>query len=166
MFLQLWDVSVQKRLRSMTGHVARVGALSWNQYILSRYMFTTKTPCLYIFYFIPTLYWSCWFWFRLLVHYWKIHYFSGSRSGSIHHHDVRAADHLVSRIPAHTQEVCGLKWSPDGKFLASGGNDNMLHVWKTLEGLCYSDSIPVHTFSDHQAAVKVCIYEILIELKF
>ena len=36
MFFQLWDVGVQKRLRNMTGHVARVGALSWNQYILSR----------------------------------------------------------------------------------------------------------------------------------
>ena len=27
------------------------------------------------------------------------------------------------------QEVCGLSWSPNGLQLASGGNDNLLHVW-------------------------------------
>lgn len=26
-------------------------------------------------------------------------------------------------------KVCGLKWSPDRQFLASGGNDNQLLVW-------------------------------------
>ena len=35
--VQLWDVAQQKKMRSMTGHAARVGALSWNSYILSRY---------------------------------------------------------------------------------------------------------------------------------
>ena len=34
---QLWDVEAQKKLRSMTGHSARVGCLSWNSFILSRY---------------------------------------------------------------------------------------------------------------------------------
>lgn len=34
--LQLWDVDSQKQIRCMTGHVARVGALSWNAHILSR----------------------------------------------------------------------------------------------------------------------------------
>ena len=34
--LQLWDVEAQKRVRSMPGHSARVGCLSWNSYILSR----------------------------------------------------------------------------------------------------------------------------------
>lgn len=33
------------------------------------------------------------------------------------------------RLAGHRQEVCGLKWSPDGQYLASGGNDNRLHVW-------------------------------------
>jgi cell division cycle protein 20 (cofactor of APC complex) len=32
---QLWDVNNQKQLRSMNGHTERVGALSWNQHILS-----------------------------------------------------------------------------------------------------------------------------------
>ncbi len=32
-------------------------------------------------------------------------------------------------MKGHEQEVCGLKWSPSGTQLASGGNDNLLHVW-------------------------------------
>jgi cell division cycle 20-like protein 1 (cofactor of APC complex) len=35
----------------------------------------------------------------------------------------------ITRIEAHKQEVCGLKWSFDGKYLASGGNDNKLKIW-------------------------------------
>ncbi len=27
------------------------------------------------------------------------------------------------------QKVCGLKWSPDNSYLASGGNDNKLFIW-------------------------------------
>ena len=36
---------------------------------------------------------------------------------------------LVCTYKAHRQEVCGLKWSPDGQQLASGGNDNLLCIW-------------------------------------
>ena len=61
----------------------------------------------------------------------------------------------MGRLAAHAQEVCGLKWSPDGKFLASGGNDNLLHVWKAMEGSFCTQDTPFHTFTDHQAAVKV-----------
>lgn len=108
--VQLWDVTKQKKLRSMGGHAARVGSLSWNAHILS----------------------------------------SGSRTGYIHHHDVRVADHLLASIPAHSQEVCGLKWSPDGKYLASGGNDNLLNLWSSDLG----QTSAVHSFNQHQAAVK------------
>jgi WD40 repeat protein len=31
---------------------------------------------------------------------------------------------LLAKISAHTQQVCGLAWSPDERFLATGGNDN------------------------------------------
>ncbi|XP_052774449.1 cell division cycle protein 20 homolog [Mya arenaria] len=80
---------------------------------------------------------------------------SGSRSGAIHHHDVRVAQHHVGTFTGHSQEVCGLQWSPDGKHLASGGNDNLLNVW-TAQNLTASPSAiqPVHTFSQHLAAVK------------
>ncbi len=48
-----------------------------------------------------------------------------NKKGTIHHHDVRVADHHVGTLKSHEQEICGLKWSPDGRFLASGGNDNI-----------------------------------------
>lgn len=112
--VQLWDVEAQKRVRSMSGHSARVGCLSWNSFILS----------------------------------------SGSRSSAIHHHDVRVANHHVATLARHTQEVCGLKWSPDGKYLASGGNDNLLVLWDANVNTNSNTNMPLFTFNQHQAAVK------------
>lgn len=73
---------------------------------------------------------------------------SGSRSGQIFHHDVRVAEHHVATLAGHSQEVCGLKWSPDGRLLASGGNDNQVNIWDSM------NTTPVHTLTQHQAAVK------------
>lgn len=79
---------------------------------------------------------------------------SGSRDGKIVHHDVRQRDHAVATLNGHTQEVCGLKWSPDGKYLASGGNDNIINIWSTEAGTLSTNNTPVHVFSEHQAAVR------------
>ncbi|CAN0921168.1 Cell division cycle 20.1, cofactor of APC complex [Linum grandiflorum] len=40
-------------------------------------------------------------------------------------------DHTVKRYiyRGHSKEVCGLTWSDSGKHLASGGNDNLVHIW-------------------------------------
>ena len=81
-------------------------------------------------------------------------FFSGSRSGAIHHHDVRVASHNIGSLLGHNQEVCGLEWSPDGKLLASGGNDNVLNIW--AQGRTSEGATPLHTLTHHQAAVKVC----------
>lgn len=74
---------------------------------------------------------------------------SGSRDRLILLRDVRTPC-LVSerKLGAHRQEVCGLKWSPDNQYLASGGNDNRLYVWN-LHSLS-----PVQTYTEHLAAVK------------
>lgn len=75
---------------------------------------------------------------------------SGSRSGTVHLHDVRVAQHHVGTLAGHTQEVCGMEWSPDrGRLLATGGNDNQVMIWDGR-----SPDSPVHTLSAHQAAVK------------
>lgn len=113
--VQLWDVAASRQLRSMRGHSSRVGALSWNQHILT----------------------------------------SGARDGSIFHHDVRIRDHHVATLVHHTQEVCGLSWSPDGTMLASGGNDNLVCIWDHMNAVT-SESIqkPRHVLTEHQAAVK------------
>lgn len=36
--VQLWDVSREKKIRTMKSHSARVPSLSWNSFILSRYV--------------------------------------------------------------------------------------------------------------------------------
>ncbi|KAG6449846.1 fizzy-related protein homolog [Manduca sexta] len=74
---------------------------------------------------------------------------SGSRDRHIRQRDTRASPSQSARVlQGHRQEVCGLKWSPDGQSLASGGNDNKLFVWSM-----HSTS-PVQTYSSHVAAVK------------
>ncbi|ESN92222.1 hypothetical protein HELRODRAFT_194359 [Helobdella robusta] len=74
---------------------------------------------------------------------------SGSRDRSIILRDTRTPFSSYERKwNEHRQEVCGLKWSPDKQYLASGGNDNKLILW-TLRS-----NSPSHTFSDHLAAVK------------
>lgn len=87
---------------------------------------------------------------------WNAHILSsGSRSGYIHHHDVRVAQHHVGTLSGHAQEVCGLKWSPGGQYLASGGNDNAVRIWPNVMTRDVENIQPVYTFTDHQAAVKV-----------
>ena len=81
--------------------------------------------------------------------------YSGSRTGMIHHHDVRVAEHHVASLANHSQEICGLQWSPDGRYLASGGNDNLVNIWGAVLG---HDVSPIHTFTHHQSAVKVSTF--------
>ena len=102
---------------------------------------------------------------------------SGTRnSGDILLYDVRQKDCIV-KFQSHRQEVCGLKWCPNGRYLASGSNDNTVCVWDFHQ--CYSSSgtsaslssllppadgegkksnyrtKPLWHFKDHKAAVKV-----------
>lgn len=108
--VQLWNVERKKCMRVMRSHTARVGALAWNNHILS----------------------------------------SASRDMRIVNHDVRIAAHEVAHLVGHEQEICGLKWSPDGTQLASGGNDNLVMIWDASAG----SSGPRHRFADSAAAVK------------
>ena len=76
---------------------------------------------------------------------------SGSRDTSILNHDIRARNSVVSIFDGHKQEVCGLKWSPDGKTLASGGNDNNLFIWELNNNRRKNYKF---CFNEHTAAVK------------
>jgi len=64
-------------------------------------------------------------------------------------HDVSARNHITHRLNGHTQEVCGLEWSPNGDQLASGGNDNILNLWNNGHF-----EAPAFTLTRHEAAVK------------
>ncbi|KAL6123431.1 hypothetical protein ACLB2K_075953 [Fragaria x ananassa] len=78
---------------------------------------------------------------------------SGSRDRSIINHDVRARNNVTCHLRAHSQEVCGLKWSEtdhcaavkalawcpyQSSVLASGGGteDGCIKLWNTQKGTC------------------------------
>lgn len=68
--------------------------------------------------------------------------------GLIINNDVRVQSHIVSTYRGHNDEVCGLRWCPTGGQLASGGNDNLVHIWSL------SSNQWIHRFEEHSAAVK------------
>ncbi|KAK9823526.1 hypothetical protein WJX72_003403 [[Myrmecia] bisecta] len=72
---------------------------------------------------------------------------SGGRDSLVINHDTRVREHITATMRGHEQEVCGLKWSPNGQQLASGGNDNLMHIWDAA-------GTQVHRIEAHQAAVK------------
>jgi len=83
---------------------------------------------------------------------WSNHILStGGRDSIVVNHDVRVANHNIATLSSHTQEVCGLAWSPDGMTLASGANDNTLCLWNAASS---SSSDPRFKLTEHQAAVK------------
>ena len=56
--------------------------------------------------------------------------YSGSKDTIIFNHDVRIKNHIVMKLSGgHNKEVCSLKWNLDYKYLASGGNDNLVCLW-------------------------------------
>ncbi|KAI5799847.1 WD40-repeat-containing domain protein [Geopyxis carbonaria] len=40
---------------------------------------------------------------------------------------------LIRRLVVHTQQICGLAWSSDGEQFATGGNDNVAHLFDTCD---------------------------------
>ena len=145
----LWDAVKGCQLTEMGKHAARVGSLAWGPDLLAS---GSRDK-------------------QIFLQDVRVRSFSGDRSsfsggssrvsdmsfsgsefssGSTSSSDMGTDPCVVRVLTAHKQEVCGLKWSPDFRQLASGGNDNKLFVWNTL----LASSEPVCTFSDHCAAVK------------
>ncbi|WIA41163.1 hypothetical protein OEZ86_004780 [Tetradesmus obliquus] len=80
---------------------------------------------------------------------WSSHVLaSGSRDKAVLLRDVRLPQPYVEKLSGHKSEVCGLKWSPDDRQLASGGNDNALLIWQP------GSAQPLSKFTEHTAAVK------------
>ena len=69
---------------------------------------------------------------------------------------VRIREHITSRLTSHTEEVCGLKWSPSGRQLASGGNDNLLYVWDAaaLSSASARSTAPSPSFSSSSSSLR------------
>uniref|UniRef100_G1MXM1 Cell division cycle 20B n=1 Tax=Meleagris gallopavo TaxID=9103 RepID=G1MXM1_MELGA len=89
---------------------------------------------------------------------------SGSRLGSIHHHDVRVAQHHVGTLCQNKQSICSLKWSLTNQLLASGSSDGTLNIWHSDPGMKVQ-SQPLKTIP-HSSAVKFlllsCPFQVMI----
>ena len=164
--VQLWDVQECKLVQSMASHSSRVGTLAWSSSLLAtgsrdRSIFLQDS--------------------RMGVSEGSSERIqalgspqsnTNTRSGSVltssgtivsasdgaagSNGNIAITSHptppcVVHQLSAHRQEVCGLKWSPDEKMLASGGNDNKLFVWAINQA---EPTSPICRFTDHVAAVK------------
>ncbi|GJZ28668.1 cell division cycle 20.2, cofactor of APC complex-like protein [Tanacetum coccineum] len=87
---------------------------------------------------------------------WNHHILTtGGMDGQIVTNDVRVREHIVNTYSGHHQEVCGLKWSGSGQQLASGGNDNLLHIWdRRWMASANAPTQYLHRMREHTAPVK------------
>ncbi|MCJ1392484.1 hypothetical protein MMC18_005351 [Xylographa bjoerkii] len=65
-----------------------------------------------------------------VVYYYSIEW--GSAVGDQRWH---GAMHLMAKIDIHTQQICGLAWSPEGDYFATGGNDNVCCLFEARDVL-------------------------------
>ncbi len=78
---------------------------------------------------------------------WGTNFISGSQDKSILLQDFRMSDPEIKRFKQHQAEVCGLKFSPQENLIASGGNDNKVHVFSLRK------QKPILKYN-HEAGVK------------
>ncbi|KAG7603613.1 WD40 repeat [Arabidopsis thaliana x Arabidopsis arenosa] len=86
---------------------------------------------------------------------WNNHILTtGGMDGKLVNNDVRIRSSIVGTYVGHTEEVCGLKWSESGKKLASGGNDNVVHIWDRSLASSNPTRQWLHRFEEHTTAVR------------
>lgn len=78
-------------------------------------------------------------------------------------HPLEANMILIKRLNTHTQQICGITWSPDGEQVATGGNDNMCVLYDVNSGLPYDQDEPENEMVvrhkwPHSAAVKAIAF--------
>ncbi|CAN0921152.1 Cell division cycle 20.1, cofactor of APC complex [Linum grandiflorum] len=80
---------------------------------------------------------------------------TGGEDGRIVNNDIRFVDHTVKRCiyRGHNEDVCGLKWSDSGKHLASGGKDNLVHIWD-ISMAAAGRTQYLHRLKGHTSTVK------------
>ena len=81
----------------------------------------------------------------------------------IQDHGYRGSIEYLAKVSVHTQQICGLAWSPDGSCFATGGNDNLCclfdvqDILETPWPIRDFKSRPRHTWT-HEAAVKAVAF--------
>ena len=141
--VQIWDVEKEKLLRTMMGHTARVGALAWNNHVLSTgsrdrtiYHRDVRVPEHHI--------------KTLLGHRQEVcglkwnpardQLASGGNDNKLLIWD-RLSDTPLYRFTEHTAAVKAIAWSPHQQgLLASGGGtaDMKIRFWNTQTGTALS----------------------------
>jgi len=81
----------------------------------------------------------------------------GTKSGQIYHHDVRSAQSLIGLFNSHSHEVCGVKWSPDERYMTSGGADALVNVFEHSQ-IGTTNPCTLYSFNEHTAPVKAIEY--------
>ena len=66
------------------------------------------------------------------VYYYSLEWMTDHQSAI---HGWNGALKLMVKISVHTQQICGLAWSPDGEYFASGANDNACCLFKVKDVL-------------------------------
>ena len=66
-----------------------------------------------------------------ILYYYSIEWSHDSYGGIVY--DVSRDMTLMVKISLHSQQVCGLGWSPDGLHFATGGNDNLCCLWEVSD---------------------------------
>ena len=142
--VQIWDAEKQRRLRTMTGHTARVGALAWNDHILTSgsrdrliYHRDVRQPAQYL---------------RKLVGHkqevcglrWNTE--DGQLASGGNDNKLMVWDKLsetpLYKFSEHTAAVKAIAWSPhQHNLLASGGGtaDRRIKFWSTSTGQCIQE---------------------------
>lgn len=77
----------------------------------------------------------------------------GRKDGRVSLFDLRTPKE-ISHNKGHKRHVHGVKWSPDGKLLATGDQSGTIHVWdqRSNEYLTYNDK---KLLAKHEGPVKV-----------
>ena len=143
-FVQIWDAEKQRRLRTMTGHTARVGALAWNDHILTSgsrdrliYHRDVRQPAQYL--------------RKLIGHKQEVcglrwntddgQLASGGNDNKLMVWDKLSQTPLY-KFSEHTAAVKAIAWSPhQHNLLASGGGtaDRRIKFWNTSTGQCIQE---------------------------
>ncbi|KAJ8379169.1 hypothetical protein AAFF_G00230810 [Aldrovandia affinis] len=62
------------------------------------------------------------------------------------------SESYVFKQQGHFNNMAALSYSPDGQYIATGGDDGKVKVWNTNSGLCFV------TFSDHSSSVTALTF--------
>ncbi|KAI9755377.1 MAG: hypothetical protein M4579_004306 [Chaenotheca gracillima] len=175
-YVQIWDAEKGRRLRTMTGHTGRVGALAWNDHILTSgsrdrliYHRDVRQPEQFLRKLVGHkqevcgLKWNC----------EDGQLASGGNDNKLMVWD-KLSDQPMWKFSEHTAAVKAIAWSPHehGRLASGGGTaDRTIKFWNTLTGqkmnevdtgsqvcnLAWSKNsneiVSTHGFSQHQIVV-------------